>query len=936
MPLFIVDGHALAYRAYYAFASQPLVNSRGEETSAVYGFVNTMLALIHKYSPGYLTVAFDSTEKTFRHEMYEEYKAHREEMPESLRTQLPLIMTALDAMQVPYFIAPGFEADDIIATMSRRWESEVNVNIVSGDKDLFQLISEHTRVIRPGRGNVLENEIDPAGLVEQVGLRPDQIVDYLALMGDSSDNVPGVKGVGEKTARKLLAEYDTLDRIYESIDLVKPPSVQKKLKYDRDKAYLSRRLVVLREDAPVDATLESLARREHRTPEFRSLLLELEFNRMCESIFAERNAPASPEPVESMGGQPPPDSDNVERAYRPIDTDYRLIDSEESLEKLVGELTGLEEFAVDVETTGLDPMRAVLAGISIASAPGRAYYIPVTSEITDDESGAGAGIQRGLLPAERSPGLEFAVVQRHLGPIFASNTTGKIGQNIKYDAVVLANAGLPLAGISFDTMLASYCLDPARRSHGLDALALDLCGHEMIPFASLFPTRGRRKDIRSAPLDQVTVYACEDADYTLRLKEVFVPMLAASRVRELFEDVEIPLSRVLMAMEMTGVRVDVNLLGKMSERYAGEIETLEKNIYASVGEPFNINSTHKLREILFDKLGLKPSRKTKTGYSTDVDVLTALADEHEVVRLLLEYRQRVKLKSTYIDALPRLVHPVTGRVHTSYNQAVATTGRLSSSDPNLQNIPIRTAEGREIRRAFVAREGGWLLLDADYSQIELRILAHLSGDEELTRAFIEDADVHRRTASRVMGVAPEDVTDDMRARAKTVNFGIIYGMGARGLAQSLDIEVDDARRFIEDYFKSYPGVKRFIDDTIETARRDQSIATVLGRTRNLPDINGSNPRARAFSERIAVNTPVQGTAADVIKLAMLKVDQQIARRGLESRMILQVHDELLFDVRETELEEMKTLVRDCMENAIELKVPLKVDMGTGADWLEAH
>jgi DNA polymerase-1 len=520
--------------------------------------------------------------------------------------------------------------------------------------------------------------------------------------------------------------------------------------------------------------------------------------------------------------------------------------------------------------------------------------------------------------------------------VFRADTPQKIGQNIKYDAIVLAGAGLPLGGIAFDTMLASYCLDPGRRSHGLDALALDLCGHAMIPFAALFPTRGRRKDIRAAPLDRVTEYACEDADYTLRLKHVFDPMLEASTVKSLFEDVEMPLCAVLTRMEMTGVRVDVDFLRAMSERYAREISALEERIYAAVGEPFNINSTHKLREILFGKLGLKPARKTKTGYSTDVDVLMSLSSEHEVVDMLLDYRQRVKLKSTYIDALPRLVHPVTGRVHTSYNQAVATTGRLSSSDPNLQNIPIRTSEGREIRRAFVARKPGWVLLDADYSQIELRILAHLSGDDELVRAFMDDADVHRRTAARVMGVSESEVTPDMRARAKTVNFGIIYGMGARGLAQSLGIEVEEARHFIDEYFRSYPGVKRFIDDTIAVARRDRSITTMLGRVRMLPDIDSSNRGTRSFSERIAVNTPVQGTAADIIKLAMLAIDRELAGRGLQAQMILQVHDELLLDVPEGELEVVKDLVRRCMEGALALRVPLRVDAGTGADWLEAH
>jgi DNA polymerase-1 len=552
----------------------------------------------------------------------------------------------------------------------------------------------------------------------------------------------------------------------------------------------------------------------------------------------------------------------------------------------------------------------------------------VTSTLTESDL--------GLIPAADAPGLPMDTIRDALGPVFAAEKPAKIGQNIKYDAIVLQRARLPLGGIEFDTMLASYCLDPARRGHGLDSLALEFCGHEMIPFNSLFEGRTREKDIRKVPLDRVTVYACEDADYTFRLERVFTPMLAASQVSSLFRDVEMPLQEVLTRMETTGVKIDTPFLESLSMRYTDRIGDLEEKIYSSVGQLFNINSTQQLRDVLFNKLGLQPSRKTKTGYSTDVDVLTGLANQHEVPRLLLDYRQLVKLKNTYVDALPRLVNPETGRVHTSYNQAVASTGRLSSSDPNLQNIPIRTAEGREIRKAFISSGPGWTLLDADYSQIELRILAHLSGDDELLAAFNDDADVHRRTAAKILGVEADDVSDEMRSRAKTVNFGIVYGMGARGLAQSLDIDIAEARKFIDDYFRSYPGVKRFIDDTIEKARVDKSVDTMLNRLRSLPDIDSSNGRARSFSERIAVNTPVQGSAADIIKLAMLDVDRMIRDRGLRAKMILQVHDELLFDLPESELDDMRDIVKSCMENAIKLDVPLKVDMGEGKNWFDAH
>jgi DNA polymerase-1 len=925
--LYLVDGHAIVFRSYYAFINRPLVNSKGAETSAVFGFLNIILSLITSEKPDYLAVVFDTAAKTFRHKKFEAYKANRDEMPESLAEQLPVIYEALRTMNIPQYSQEGYEADDLIATLSRRMQQRVDVKVVSGDKDLMQLINDNIHIIRPGKTSVVETEIDCEALSESMGLRPDQVVDYMALMGDSSDNIPGVRGIGKKTAAKLIKQHNSLDDLYADLDAVQSPTVRDKLELGRQDAYLSKELITLADDVTLAVELEDLARQEMRTDSFRVLLKDLEFDRLLKQVF--RDAPADLEKEmtapnivgeskregagKSAGG-------NVSR--------YQLVDTTDRLRDLAKKLQAVDEFAVDVETSALDPMRAVLAGISIATDPGAAYYVPIESVIDD------TGL--GLVPAERVPGLPLETVREHLAPVFAQKNPAKIGQNIKYDAIVLGRAGLALGDLSFDTMIASYCLDPGRRSHGLDALTSEMFGHEMIPFASLFETRTKAKDIRRVPLERVCEYACEDADYTLRLKHAFAPMLDASQVRSLFYDVEMPLESVLLRMETTGVKVDTLFLDGLSRRYAKRVGGLEEQIYREVGERFNINSTQQLRRVLFDKLGLNPTRKTKTGYSTDVDVLTALADEHVVPRMLLEYRQLVKLKNTYIDTIPKLVHPDTGRVHTSYNQAVASTGRLSSSDPNLQNIPVRTAEGREIRKAFVASEPGWVLLDADYSQIELRILAHLSGDDELIVAFREDADIHRRTAARVLGVEPGEVSDEMRSRAKAVNFGIVYGMGARGLAQSIGIDIAQARQFIDDYFSSYPGVKRFIDDTIEAARRDRAVSTMLGRVRQLPDIGSSNGRARSFSERIAVNTPVQGSAADIIKLAMLDVDRVIAERGLRARMILQVHDELLFDLPEEELDEMKEIVRHCMEDALQIDVPLKVDMGVGTNWLEAH
>lgn len=905
MSLFLVDGHALVYRAYYAFVRRPLINSKGEETSAAFGFMNTMLNLLNTYDPEYIAVLFDSPEKTFRHETYAEYKATRKEMPAELAGQLPRIFALLEAMSIPAFSQPGYEADDIIGTFVRKYESRIPVKIVSGDKDLFQLVSENTHVLRPAKGGVFEEEIGPEELTQKTGIRPGQFIDFLALMGDSSDNIPGVNGIGEKTALKLLQEFNSLDELYERLDAVSSPAVRKKLLANRENAYLSRRLVTLDCRVPVAVTLEALARRAFDLARLEPLLKELEFDRLLDSLTSGTHR------------------EQLDAAVR-----YRLVDTTEGLEALVRRLEAAGEFVVDVETSGLDPMRAVLAGIAIAIEPEAAFYVPVASEIEEENP--------TLTPPRFAPGLPIEQVRRSLGGVLGDERIKKSGHNIKFDALVLGNAGFELRGIEFDTMLASYCLHPGRRSHGLDALASELLDHAMIPFKALFGDRAGLKDIRTVAIERVTEYACEDADITLRLKNLFLPLLRDSQIESLFRDVEMPLSLVLTRMERVGVTLDVPFLDAASRMLSEKLQVCRDAVYEQAGEEFNINSTQKLSEILFDKLKLKPLKKTKTGYSTDVDVLKTLAIEHELPKLLLEYRTLAKLKSTYVDALPKLVNPRTGRVHTSYNQAVTTTGRLSSSDPNLQNIPIRTPIGREIRKAFVSRGEDWVLLDADYSQVELRILAHLSRDVNLVKAFEEESDVHRRTAALMHGVSIDEVTDEMRSRAKTVNFGIIYGMGPRGLSQALEISFTEAQNFIDDYFGSYPGVKRFIDETIEAARNDKAVTTLLGRIRQLPDIDSDNNRVKSFAERVAVNTPVQGTAADIIKVAMIKIDAELKARNLEADMILQVHDELLFDVPARELEEVREIVTRSMETAIRLSVPLKVDSGTGRNWLEAH
>lgn len=905
MSLYLVDGHALAYRFYYAFIRRPLVNSKGEETSAVFGFVKSMLNLLEKFDPSHVAVVFDSRKETFRKKLFAEYKANRPKMPESLAEQLPRIFSVLEAMSIPFLSVDGYEADDVIATIARRVEKTTPVRIVSGDKDLYQLVSPGTSLIRPGKNGLLDDEIGPQDMRERTGLDPAQFAEYQALMGDATDNVPGVPGVGEKTALKLISEFGSLKNLYENLGTISSKALKAKLEQGKEKAFLSLELVRLVDTVPIDVDVQALARKPFDYDRLASLLRELEFKELLDDL-----------------GGPPPVQENV------IETTYSAVVTGDELEALRKALEASTSVAVDVESSSIHPMRAELVGISFAIAEGAAWYVPIRSVVDEPAT--------LLTPPRESPGHELVVVRDILGPVLADPAIKKFGQNIKYDTIVLANAGFQLRGINFDTMLASYALHPGRRSHGLDSLAEEFLGHRMIPFKSLFDARVKEKDIRFVPLERTTEYACEDADYTFRLKNLFDPLLEASQVNELFRDVEMPLSAVLTQMEMQGVALDVDFLKTLSDDLTGRLVKLEETIYREAGEHFNINSTNRLQDILFRKLELKPSHKTKTGYSTDVEVLKSLSREHAIIDPLIEYRTLAKLKGTYVDALPRLVNPRTGRVHTSFNQAVTSTGRLSSSDPNLQNIPIRTRLGREIRKAFVARDDDHLLLDADYSQVELRIMAHLSQDAEMVRAFEEGADVHRRTAARIMGVSSEDVTDEMRSRAKTVNFGVMYGMGARGLATQLGIDVKEAKEFIDEYFAKYPGVRRFIDETIAKARREKAVTTLLGRVRQLPDIDGRDGRMRSFAERTAVNTPIQGTAADIIKVAMIHIDTKLRERGLDARMILQVHDELVFDVPRGELDEVRELVRTEMESAVTLSVCLKVDMGAGQNWLDAH
>ena len=895
--IFLIDGSALAYRSYFAFAKNPLINSKGEDTSTPYGFVNSLFKLFREYEPEYMVVVFDTGRPTFRHEKFPEYKATRQKMPEHMAASLPRIYQILDAMNVPVLEVEGFEADDVIGTLAKRAADEgFEVIIVAGDKDFFQLVGPKVKVLRPTRAGKEERLelVDEEGVKERLGVPPDRVRDLLALTGDASDNVPGVPGVGEKTALALVRAYGDLDSVLAHSGVVARERVRENLKKFADQARLSKELVTIRTDVPIEealgrpVSLEEFRFRGFNRPALQEIFKELEFQRFLREI-------------------------TVEEAVQEVST---KVVEEGELEEIARRARDQGFLSVDLETTSTDPMRAEVVGVSLSLSPGEAFYVPVGHIL--------------------GPNVPWEKVRKVLGPVLEDEGVQKYGQNVKYDIIILSRHGVKPKGFSFDTMIASYLLNPSGRQHNLEVLSLTYLGRKMVPISELIGSGKKQRSFAEVPVEQAARYSGEDAEVVLRLKEVLEGELEAKALMPLFREVEMPLVEVLVDMEMHGVKVDGNYLRTMSLQVEAELRRLEEEIYEVAGERFNINSTQQLGYILFEKFKLPVVRRTKTGYSTDVSVLEVLAGEHELPRKVLDYRQLAKLKSTYIDALPKLINPETGRIHTSFNQTVTATGRLSSSDPNLQNIPIRTELGRRIRQAFVAPDEKHLLLDVDYSQIELRILAHLSEDENLIRVFLEGEDIHTRTACAMFGVPPELVTSELRRRAKTINFGIIYGMSPFGLAEQLGISRHEARELIDQYFRQYPGVKAYIERTLEEARRKGYVTTLLGRRRYLPEINSSNRQMREFAERTAINTPVQGTAADLIKVAMVRVWRRLREGGYRTKMILQVHDELVFEVPREELEEVRDLVVEEMEGALKLKVPIKVDVGIGTNWLEAH
>jgi DNA polymerase I len=901
--LYLIDGMAFAFRAFYAIRSA-MSDDEGRPTNAIYGFTRVLLKLLREENPSHIAVVFDAPGKNFRHEMYPEYKANRSETPEELKEQFPRMHEVVRALDVALVVAPGVEADDAMATLARHGEARgMEVVLVTGDKDLQQLVSEKVRVFDPSKAKD-KQWIDMEAVQERFGVPPWHVIDALALIGDASDNVPGVRGIGDKTAKKLLEKYASLEGLYEHIDELKGKQ-KEKLAEDKEQAFFSRELVRVKEDVELECAVDDCKRQDFDRDKVAEAFEALAFHSLLEELLPGSGAAATP--AEAV-----------------------LVTEETQLAAVIEEMRGAGCFGVDTETTSVDPMRASLVGISFCCSAERAYYLPLAH--TEE---ARALQREGELFSEGSiPQIPMNTALEMLRPLLADEKIGKVGHNIKYDSIVLERAGAPLRGIVMDTMVSSYLTDPSRLRHNLEEVSLQYLRRKPIPIAELIGSGSKTITFDHVPLERACGYAAEDAELTWRLREVFTPLMRERQLETLFQGIELPLIGVLARMEQQGVAINQELFEEIRVEIERRLAALEKTIFELAGEAFKINSPKQLQGILFDKLGLKPLRKTKTGYSTDVDVLEELAQEHALPGKVLEFRGLEKLRGTYVEALPKLVHPETGRIHSSFNQAVAATGRLSSSDPNLQNIPVRTELGKRIRQGFVPGSPDQRLISADYSQIELRILAHLSGDTALREAFSKDADVHRETAARVFDLSAEEVTADMRRQAKAVNFGVIYGISAFGLAKNLRIPQQEAARFIEDYFSQYPQVREWLDGCLEQAKKDGYVCTLLNRRRYMPELKSSDHQTRRYAERAAINMPVQGSAADIIKRAMIQLDE--ALQGRKAAMLLQVHDELVLEAAASEAEDVAALTRQIMENACALDVPLKVDVGIGQHWAEIH
>ncbi len=926
--LYLIDAMALAYRAYFAFIRQPLMNSKGENTSAVYGFVTFLNRILSQEIPDHIAVVFDTAKPTFRHKAYKEYKATRQKMPDDMITQIPIIKEVVRAYNIPVVEMDGYEADDVIGTLAKQAEREgVLTFLVTPDKDFMQLVSDTTKIFKPGKFGTDVEIVDRDGVNQKFGVTPDKVIDVLGLIGDASDNVPGVPGIGEKTAIPLIQKYGSIEEIYRHLEEIPQKGVRAKLETNKDLAFLSKQLVTIDIDVPLLINFHSLKAEKKNNSKLIELFKVLEFRSLISKLQTE--TPEIPVPRETDIEFTPPEP------LSDITTDthsYKLITTEREFATLCSKLQSAQEFVFDTETTSTDSLNAELVGISFALKPHEAFYVAVSGKIHHRQNGLfGDNSEQ----SDTSVGLALDLVCKKLKPILGDSRIKKIGYNIKYDMLVLSQYGITVEGTLFDPMIASYILR-ADGQHNMDDIAAEYLSYKTVSFSELVGTGKEQKHILEIPLQRLSDYSCEDSDITFRLYEYFGKKLVDLGMMKLCEEMEFPLVSVLARMERTGVAIDVGFLAVMSKELEHQLENLTREIYLAAGTSFNINSTQQLAEILFNKLKLTPVRKTKSGFSTDVAVLEALKGMNPIIEMLLDFRQSTKLKSTYIDALPKLINVRTGRVHTSFNQTVATTGRLSSSDPNIQNIPIRTEIGRSIRKAFIAGNSESLILSADYSQIELRVMAHISGDEGMIEAFRNREDIHTTTAAKVFGVALPDVSREMRRKAKEVNFGIMYGIGAYGLANRLEISQSESKEIIARYFARFPKVQQYIGDTIAGARKEGYVSTLLGRRRYFTDIRNNNQNVRQNAERQAINMPIQGTAADMIKLAMVHIDAEIMKQKLSSAMLLQVHDELVFEVRLHEETAMKKLVEKEMCQALPLSVPVEVDLGIGKNWLEAH
>lgn len=886
LKLYLIDGNSYVYRAYHAIKG--LTNSKGLPTGAIYGFTNMLLKVVREKKPDYIAIAFDSPAPTERHRLFEAYKAQRPSTPNELINQIPYIKRIVDAFRIPVLEIEGYEADDILATLAKKGEGRgLSVTIVTGDKDIFQIVGRNIRTYDTMKDKVYEEK----DVLDKFGVGPDKVVEVMGLMGDAIDNIPGVPGIGKKTAVELIKEFGSIENLLRNLEKVKKPKLREALKINEEIARLSHNLATIHSDLPIDIDLKELSITKPDNETLLRLFRELEFSSLLKTLT------------------PHADLDKSE---------YSNITSEDEFLKLLERMKEKGEFSIDIESTGKDPMIAEIVGISISTEPNSACYIPLSHIYPD-------------APHQ----LKKEYVLEKMKPILEDETLRKIGQNIKYEVVILRNHCIDLKGISFDTMIASYLLNPVKPAHNLENIALEYLDYKILTYEEVVGKGKKQIGFENVPLDMATKYSCEDSDITLRLKRVLSTLIDNKGLMKLFYDVEMPLLKVLADIEMNGFKIDREILSEMSKELEGQLNTIIERIYFLAGEEFNINSPKQLSEILFRKLGLKPTKRTKTGYSTNVEVLEELSFQHELPREILEYRNLFKIKSTYLDTLPDLINPKTGRIHTSLNQTVTATGRLSSSEPNLQNIPIRGELGKRIREAFIAEKGN-ALLSADYSQIELRILAHLAQDEILVGAFKGGEDIHTRTATEIFGLPPESITPDMRRQAKTVNFGIIYGISPYGLSVELRIPFEKAKELIERYFERHKGVKDFIERNLKEAEEKGYVKTILCRQRHIPELMSQNSNVRQLGERLAINTPIQGSAADLIKLAMVNISKRFHGMNSNARMILQIHDELVFESPEEEIEQIKKVVKEEMEGVIEFSVPIKVDIGVGKNWSEAH